>query len=121
MNPHNEEQRRFCRANNLEYFAADEEKKMGISSDALVGLLPLHGLRHRPEGDATGWYIWANDYEEGPDFFNAMHVMHAVEANMPFVKYLGLPPGWRFLIGEGGYEDIWYDASLLGGDEGELD
>ncbi|WP_459213513.1 immunity protein Imm33 domain-containing protein [Paraburkholderia caribensis] len=28
------------------------------------------------------------------------------------MPYLGLPPGWRFLIAEG-YEDVWEDAKLL--------
>jgi hypothetical protein len=29
------------------------------------------------------------------------------------VKFLGLPPGFRFLIGENNYEDVWEDKSLL--------
>jgi hypothetical protein len=28
------------------------------------------------------------------------------------VKYFGLEPGWRFLLAPG-YEDVWYDATLL--------
>ena len=27
-------------------------------------------------------------------------------------KYLGMPPGWRFLV-SGNFEDIWFDQSLL--------
>jgi hypothetical protein len=26
--------------------------------------------------------------------------------------YLALPPGWRFLLAPG-YEDVWYDPTLL--------
>ena len=29
-------------------------------------------------------------------------------------QFLGLPPGWRFLIADG-FEDVWYDAKLLPG------
>jgi hypothetical protein len=32
------------------------------------------------------------------------------------LKYLALPPGWRFLDAPG-HEDIWRDATLLGLDE----
>jgi hypothetical protein len=32
---------------------------------------------------------------------------------MVFARYLGLAPGWRFLIGEDGYEDVWFDPDLL--------
>jgi hypothetical protein len=28
------------------------------------------------------------------------------------LKFLGLPPGWRFLT-DGLYVDVWYDAALL--------
>lgn len=37
----------------------------------------------------------------------------AASAAMVFTRYLALPPGWRFVIGADGYEDVWYDASLL--------
>ncbi|WP_422652960.1 immunity protein Imm33 domain-containing protein [Archangium sp.] len=28
------------------------------------------------------------------------------------LKFLGLPPGWRFLVAEG-HEDVWEDPTLL--------
>jgi hypothetical protein len=28
------------------------------------------------------------------------------------VRFLGLPPGWRFLVA-GDYEDVWEEQSLL--------
>jgi hypothetical protein len=28
------------------------------------------------------------------------------------MKYLGLAPGWRFLVAPG-YKDVWFDAKLL--------
>jgi hypothetical protein len=29
------------------------------------------------------------------------------------IPYLGLPPGWRFLIASD-HEEVWFDESLLG-------
>ncbi|WP_441007151.1 immunity protein Imm33 domain-containing protein, partial [Neisseria meningitidis] len=29
------------------------------------------------------------------------------------IPFLTLPPGYRFLIGENGYEDVWFDELLL--------
>jgi len=29
------------------------------------------------------------------------------------IEYLGLPVGYRFLIDNEWYEDVWYDESLL--------
>ncbi len=79
----------------------------------LTGLLPINGLRHLPAGDTTGWYIWAGDDMAAEyDFFQPLHVQH-FQASCPEVtKYLGLAPGWRFLIA-GDFEDVWYDPELL--------
>ena len=47
------------------------------------------------------------------DFFEPVHVHH-LEAVCPMVlPYLGLPPGWRFLIDGRGYEDVWPDPGVL--------
>jgi len=87
-------------------------ERLGISASALEGKLPLNGLRHVPNGDTCGWYIWSGDYSADPGFFLPLHVEHVVSEFAQFVTYLGLPPGWRFMIGEGGYEDVWFDENL---------
>ena len=73
---------------------------------------PVHGLRHPPEGDTTGWYIWSGEFLEDPDFFEPFHVAHLSKDVPLVVPYLALPPGWRFLLA-GGHEDVWHDESLL--------
>jgi hypothetical protein len=76
-------------------------------------IVPVNGLRHPPKGDTTGWYLWGGaDITDDPDFFKPLHVEHLSDWCPEALKYLGLPPGWRFLIA-GDYEDVWYDASLL--------
>lgn len=78
------------------------------------GLLPLNGVRHPPEGDTTGWHIWAGEeFPEDADFFVPLHVIHLKDWRPGVLKFLGLPPGWRFLTDLHGYEDIWEDSSLL--------
>lgn len=74
---------------------------------------PIHGLRHPAENNSTGWFIWTGDYSSADDFFKPHHVGHLLEIKPYIIKYLGLPPGYRFLIDEKGYEDIWFDSSLL--------
>ena len=88
--------------------------KLGITEDFFSGKLPLNGLRHRPEGDTCGWYLWAGDeFPEADDSFQALHIVHLVERGSEVVRYFGLAPGWRFLIARG-YEDVWFDPKLLG-------
>jgi len=89
--------------------------KVGIAKNVREGLLPINGLRHQPKGDTTGWYIWAGEdtYSDAPDFFEPLHVEHLSDVAPMTVKYLGLPPGYRFLT-DGKHEDVWDDKALLG-------
>ena len=87
--------------------------KIGISKIFRPKQFPLNGLRHPPEGDTTGWYIWSGErFSTHPEFFVPLHVCHLTDRCPEIVKYLGLGPGWRFLLAPG-YEDVWYDPNLL--------
>lgn len=87
--------------------------KAGVALNVRSSLVPLNGLRHPPRGDSSGWYLWAGEeLSEDLDFFVALHVEHLGEWCAAAVPYLGLPPGWRFLVAPG-YEDVWFDESLL--------
>lgn len=88
--------------------------KVGVSRSALAGDLPIHGLRHRPSGDTNGWYAWAGEYSDAENLFVPVHVEDIAECLPAVAAYLGLPPGWRFLVAPG-YEDVWSDPSLLDG------
>ena len=107
-----EKQKGVCRQYGAEFVAAPVGMKVGISAAALRGEQPLHGLRHAPMGDTTGWYIWSGAYSDDPDFFQPLHVEHLSDACPASIKFLGLAPGWRFLFADG-HEDAWYDENLL--------
>jgi hypothetical protein len=86
--------------------------KVGVSRNLREGVKPIHGLRHPPIGDTSGWYLWAGEYSEDPDFFISLHVGHLVDWRPEVIKYLGLPAGWRFLIADN-HVDVWEDEKLL--------
>lgn len=72
---------------------------------------PVHGLRHNPEGDTSGWYIWTGELGTEPDFFVPMHPVHLAERIPEVLAELAAPPGTRFLIAPG-HRDVWFDSSL---------
>jgi hypothetical protein len=89
--------------------------KVGVARNVKERLQPLNGLRILPEGDTTGWYIWAGtQWSDDPDFFMPLHVEHLPSWCAAAIPYLQLPPGWRFLLAPG-QEDVWFDADLLKG------
>ena len=110
---HRTAQRELCRKYNAEFLSSPCDYKIGVSQTVRKGLVPINGLRHPPEGDTTGWYIYAGEtLSEAPDFFKPIHVEHLEDWCPQAIRYLGLAPGWRFLI-DGDYEDVWFDRSLL--------
>ncbi|AXP80079.1 hypothetical protein CJ739_986 [Mariniflexile rhizosphaerae] len=108
------EQKRICKKYGTAFVEAPLNSKIGISDNVLEGVQPINGLRHFSNGDTTGWYIWAGEYSDAPDFFKPLHIKHLNELNSLIMPFLGLEPGYRFLIAEGGdYVDVWEDLSLL--------
>ena len=96
------EQRSVCKRIGVHPVPAFTDLKVGIARNVRDGVQPLNGLRHQPEGDTTGWYIWAGEnLSDDPDFFVPLHVSHLAEWCPEVEKYLALPPGWRFLIAPG--------------------
>ena len=107
------EQKNICERYNVAFVDTPSFLKVGISLNVKEGLKPVNGLRHPPQGDTSGWYIWAGEeLSEDPNFFLPLHIEHLEEWCPEIIKYLGLPPGWRFLSAPG-YEDVWEDKSLL--------
>ncbi len=106
-------QRRICRRYATDFVESPPDSKIGIAQNARPGKWPLNGLRNLPEGGTSGWYVWAGEtFSSDPDFFERHHVSQVSELLPLVLPYLGLPPGWRFLLAEN-HEDVWYDPELL--------
>lgn len=105
-------QRKICEHFGVVPMASPPDMKVGLARSVRNGDLPINGLRHPPEADTSGWFIWAGEeLSDDPDFFEPTHVGHLAELRPEVVPYLALPPGWRFLITPG-HEDVWEDPSL---------
>lgn len=73
---------------------------------------PVHGLRHPPQGDTSGWYLWTGDLGDRDDFFVPLHPSHLADLIPDVLRELSAPPGTRFLLAPG-YRDVWFDPALL--------
>ena len=107
-------QRETCRRFATDFLTSDGASKAGVSLDALNGKVPLHGMREPPEGSLSGWFLFAGPGEpsEDEDFYQPVHMSHFPDLFPGILRYLGLPPGWRFLVAPD-YEDVWFDKNLL--------
>ena len=102
----------LCQKYNSTFTSSPLLSKIGIARNFSVDDLPIHGLRHPPEGDTTGWYIWSGEWSDDSDFFVPLHTVHLVQRCPNIIRFLGLSPGWRFMFADF-YEDVWQDHSLL--------
>ena len=101
-----------CRRVGVEPVAAAPDLKLGLALQTLH-LEPLNGLRHPVAHGTCGWYIWGGPtLSPADDFFAPLCVAHLADRCPRVLKYLALPPGWRFLDAPG-YQDVWYDPALL--------
>lgn len=106
-------QREICRRFGVEPFPAPGDLKVGIALNVKDGGFPIQGIRHPPQGDTTGWYIYAGEeISKDPDFFVPLHVEHLIRWCPVVIPYLQLPPGWAFVLAPN-YEDVYFNERLL--------
>ena len=109
---HHQKQQAVCVQFGSAFVPPDVESKVGIAL-ATLGDAPLNAMRHPPEGNACGWYIWGGEVlSQDTDFFQPLHVHHLAEYCQTILPYLALAPGWRVLLAPGQIE-VWHDPELL--------
>lgn len=110
-----QEQKDVCKRLNLSWTPVDRELMIAFNDSIFSDKKPINGLRHPRENNIDGWYIWSGEEipQDKSDFFNPIHAHHLIEKRPLVLKYLGLPYGYRFQIDDNGYEDIWFDESIL--------
>ena len=82
-------------------------------------MLPIHGVRVRSEGDASGWLIWGGEWSDAPDCFVALPVDHWKKLRPSAVPCLLLPPGWSFQVATN-HADVWFESDAKPGSSGSV-
>jgi hypothetical protein len=106
-----DQQIEICKKYNVTFQSCDLSLKVGVSRSLESGRKPIHGMRVKEENGTSGWYIWEGEFSDSSDFFVPLHGEHLKNWAEIVLKYLGLPEGWRFLVGDN-YEDCWKDEAL---------
>jgi hypothetical protein len=110
-NIHIEKQKEICEKYGSNWNPINKTLNIGISEN--LDLEKLNGLRHRTKKGEICWFIWSGEYSEDDNFFQPMCTEHLLQRKPKLIDYLGLDEGFRFLITENGYEDVWFDEKLL--------
>ena len=110
-NIHIEKQKEICEKYDSNWKPINKTLNIGISEN--LDLETLNGLRHRTKKGEVCWFIWSGEYSEDDNFFQPVCAEHLLQRKPKLIDYLGLDEGFRFLITENGYEDVWFDEKLL--------
>jgi hypothetical protein len=65
-----DQQQALCKKYDAPFFEAPTRLKVGIARNVKDGIQLINGLRHPPEGDTSGWYIWRVRYYPKPLTFS---------------------------------------------------
>jgi hypothetical protein len=66
----------ICRRFRSSVLMPGTDQKVGIALSTLAQK-PLNALRHQPEGETCGWYIWGDEeLSQDPEIFQPVHVSH---------------------------------------------
>ena len=66
-------QEAFCLERGAKFLPTFPMSKLGFALST-EGQLPINGLRHPVEGNASGWYIWCGEaLSSAPNFFAPAH------------------------------------------------
>jgi hypothetical protein len=106
-----EAQIKVCGRIGAAFVPSSPRSTVGLAIDTLAKQ-PIHGLRHLAVAGTTGWFVWAGEWSDDPAFFKSVHVEHLDRVCPEILPYLGLAPGWRFLIAPG-HEDVWFEQSIV--------
>jgi hypothetical protein len=102
------QQEQLCVRLGLEFVKVDPWQVIGLARNVASNLKPINGLRNLPTQKSRGWFIWAGqELSSDSDFFQPVHAVHLISTRPSILKYLGLPPGLRFLVvPDEKYEDV---------------
>lgn len=101
-------QRKVCEKYGECFYSCAPEDRAGVAVETLQ-FEPIYGVRKKNPDGSSSWYVWGGPHSSAPDFYQPLCASHLLELLPLAVPYLGLPPGYKFILDRSGYEDVWKD------------
>lgn len=83
-----------------------------VSAGVLKGNTPIEGVRYESPDHMSGWWLSDDDYDGNIDSLETVHFLHIIEKRPDLATYMGLPYGYRFLLGAA-KDHVWFDNGIL--------
>lgn len=96
-----------CQKFNSKFVPPTENEMVALAISSL-GEIPITGIRNVLEANENiSWFFYCGEFSEDKDFFKPIHISHLKDYLPEVMQYLALEEGFRFVIDNDGYEDVW--------------
>ena len=85
--------------------------QMLVTSIGVYDGLPLQGVRYPSPPHMCGWWITTDLYNGDIKSLVTEYYYHIAFKRPDILRYLALPSGYRFNMGQNGEIDVWYDEA----------
>lgn len=100
-------QKEICIRYGSKFEPLNASEMVAVAIDSL-GKIPINGIRHiLKEGENISWFFYCGEFCDDDDFFKPMHIEHLSDYLPQVMPYVALEQGFRFVIDNEGYEDVW--------------
>ena len=108
-----EEQKLLCEEFDSAYIKVNADDEVAIAIKTLDQEL-IVGIRKKVEaGSKVAWYIYGGELEDGEEnLFEIVTITQLLEIFPDVLPYLALEEGFRFMIDQDDYEDVWKADAL---------
>lgn len=105
-------QQEICRKYKSKFEPLGTDEIVAVALQTL-GQKPITAERiFLQEGENVSWFIYCGEHSQEADFYQPVHWHHLKEILPEILPYLGLSQGFRFIIDNEGYEDVWFENNL---------
>lgn len=96
------------------FLPPDAMQLVVISDGVLLGEHEVEGVRYPSPDHMSGWWLTTSLYSGNLESLKTVHFKHIAEALPNIAQYMGLPHGYRFVLG-GQSEHVWFDSEVAKG------
>jgi len=111
--PPTAEQTKICEKYQSAVVPCYENEIIALAVES-IGKQPTYGTRIRPKsGEKVAWFFYSGENTQETDFFKPVHIHHVKELMPELEKYLCLDFGYKIIIDDRGYEDVWRESEMI--------
>lgn len=107
-----DEQKLLCEEFDSAYIEVKGDDLVAVALES-IKQEPIVGIRKKPvAGETVSWYIYGGELQTNEEDFEIMSIKELQDILPDVLPYLALDNGYRFMIDQDDYEDVWKEEAF---------